>query len=204
MRGRGQLCRSRKRRLWRPIRPFKFLACAAWNLCVYLASLWRLQRLQRYRARKRSIAGLPFYGQFPPALPRQSSSGFLAPLAHQLEHLASRLLVHSTRRKRRWPMENLPKPLHYHGSRWSLAWRKLDVCHLRRHPRGRLGRGALLLSSQIGRRGYPANTHRILLPLDSANSDFQCSLLESGLLQGDLAHFSGGTPGWTIPFRLAV
>jgi len=58
------LCRSGKRSFWRSIRPFNFLACAAWNLCVYLASLWRLQRYSDIGAWKRSIAGLPFYGHF--------------------------------------------------------------------------------------------------------------------------------------------
>src|SRR5260370_2098770 len=187
------------------MRPFQFLACAARNVRVYLASLWRLQRLQRYRARKRSIAGLPLYGQFPPALPRQSSSGFLAPLAHQLEHLASRLLVHSCRRKRWGLMENHSKSLRYHGSRGSLAWRKLDVCHLWRHPRCGVGCGALLFPGQgeVSECYSPRSFHGFLLPLGSTNSYLQCSRLEPRVLPCDLTHFSGATIGGIFPFSLA-
>src|SRR5256885_9133987 len=97
MRRRRQLRRSGKRGFWRAIRLVKLLARIAWNLRVYLAGLRGLQRLQRHRARQRTIAGLPFYGQFPPAFPLESSPGILAPLAYQPEHLAPRLLVHSSR-----------------------------------------------------------------------------------------------------------
>src|SRR5229473_5543726 len=203
--GRGQLCGSGKCSLWRAIRPLKLLACTSRNLRVHLASLRRFQRLQRYRPRQRATVGLPLYGEFPPALPRRSSSGFLAALAHQLEHLASRLLVHSPRRKCWRPMENHPKSLRYHGSRGSVAWRKLDVCHLWRHPRCGVDCGALLFPGQgeVSECYSPRSFHRFLLPLGSTNSYLQCSRLEPRVLPGDLTHFSGATIGGIVPFRLA-
>src|SRR5437879_5078144 len=172
MRRRRQLRRSGKRGFWRAIRPVKLLARIAWNLRVYLAGLRGLQRLQRHRARQRTIAGFPFYGQFPPAFPLQSSPGILAPLAHQPEHLAPRLLVHSSGRKRSWAMENRPESLHYDGSRRPLARRKLDIRHLWRHSRSRAGRGALFLSCpvQINAAGCSSTLPWLLNTLGPENS----------------------------------
>ena len=70
--------------------------------------------------------------------------------------------------------------------------------------RGAGSRAVLLPGEvQIGRRGYSAGLHRILLPLGSENSDLQCSLPEPRILPGDLTHFRGATAGRIVPFRLA-
>src|SRR6266481_4830930 len=102
-------------------------------------------------------------------------------------------------------MENLPKSLHYHGSRRSLARRKLDVCYLWRHSRSRAGCGALLLPGQIhiGGCGSSSALHRFLLPLGTENSDLQHSLLEPGLLPSHFPPCSGATAGRAVEFRVA-
>src|SRR5260370_6367411 len=102
-------------------------------------------------------------------------------------------------------MENHSKSLRYHGSRGSLAWRKLDVCHLWRHPRCGVGCGALLFPGQgkVSECYSPHSFHGFLLPLGSTNSYLQCSRLEPRVLPGDLTHFSRATIGGVVPFRLA-
>src|SRR5437879_4686439 len=198
--GRGQLRSSRQRSLWWPIRSFEFLDCSDRNLRVCLASLWRLQRLQRYCARQRSIAGLPFHSQLSAALFVASPSGVLAALAHQFEHLAPRLLVHSFGRQCRRRMENLAKPSSYYGPGWPLAWRKLDVCGLWGNSWHCFGCGTLLFSCQNkAKRCSPAPTFRRgLLPLGPANPDIQCLLSELGILPCHLTPCGGAVPGWPV------
>src|SRR5882724_12800349 len=101
-------------------------------------------------------------------------------------------------------MENLSKSLHHYDSRRSLAWRKLDVCHLWRDPWCCVGSGALLLPSFDENSGRtPWSLDRVFLPLGSENSDLQCSLSEPCVLPGDVAHLGGATARRVVPFRLA-
>ncbi len=68
------------------------------RLCVRVADLRRLQRLQRHCARLGAADGVPFHGELQTAVPRHQPAGFLAALAHQPEYLAARLSIHLARR----------------------------------------------------------------------------------------------------------
>src|ERR1700722_8257104 len=200
---RRQLRSSRQRRIWRSVRPLEFLARSTRHLCLHVASVRGLQRLQRHCSRQRPTARLPFHGQFPPALPRGSPPGFLAPLAHQSQYLASRLPLHPPRWQRRWQLEDFPKSLRYDGPCRPLAWRELDLRDLWRHPRARALCRALLLPGQIRRPRSPSSLHWFFLPLGAENFDLQYSWLEPGLLPRDLSPCSRSTARGIVQFRLA-
>jgi len=55
---------------------------------------------------QRPVDGLPFHGQLPATVPFSTSAGILAPLAHQLEFLVTRLYLHSAGRQRGRGVEN--------------------------------------------------------------------------------------------------
>ena len=98
------------------------------NLRVRLADLRRLQRLQRHCARQRAAARIPLHGEFPPALFRRQHSGFLAALAHQSQHLAAGLSVHSAGRQSQRRTPNLSQSAAtmllgglWHGANWTFV-----------------------------------------------------------------------------------
>src|SRR4029077_18015493 len=91
MRDRGQLCSPGQCCVRGSIWPIQLLDCADRSLRVRLASVRRLQRLQRHGTWVCAAAGFSSHGQFSAAVPGAPPSGFLAALAYQFEHLASRL-----------------------------------------------------------------------------------------------------------------
>ena len=86
---RGQLRAHRRRGVLGPNGPTERRGRHPRYVCVRVADLWRLQRLQRHRARQRAAARLSLHGELPPALPRDEPAGLLAAMAHQSQLLAA-------------------------------------------------------------------------------------------------------------------
>src|SRR5882724_10432835 len=110
MRGCRQLRGASKRGVWRTVRETDSMGRFARDIRFCVASLWRFQWLQRYRARQRSIDGFSFHGQFPAAVSFATLAGILAPVAHQLEHLVAGLSLYPASRQRGGEVENFHEP----------------------------------------------------------------------------------------------
>src|ERR1700733_2782094 len=75
----------------------------------------------------RAVNGISFHGEFPPTLPLRQHSGFLAALAHQPQHMAPRLSLHSAGRQSQRRSSNLPESDADDAAGRLMARSKLDL-----------------------------------------------------------------------------
>ena len=95
---------------------------------IRLADLRRLQWLQRLGQGQRAIAGIPFHGEFPPALSGGQRAGLLATMAHESGRVAAELSLFPIGRVTTWTVKVVPKSDAGDAGVRRVAWCDVGLC----------------------------------------------------------------------------